>query len=199
MQKQPMQFRQPHGATLYFTQDVKNNCVLLQTARAKVGIPGGDVYVNVRILLDSCAQKSYISTRLRNELCLPSIGTEKVLIKTFGNNEPSPKKCNIVQFALECQDNLRVFINAYEVELICGPIANQTIEIAQQRYPHLQGLPLADYSRGDEGLEIDVMLGADYYWTVVQNHVVRGELHGPVAICTRLGFCAKWTCQCCMF
>ena len=46
-----MQFRQPHGATqeqtvstnLYFTQDVKNNCVLLQTARAKVGNPGGDV------------------------------------------------------------------------------------------------------------------------------------------------------------
>ena len=32
------------------------------------------------------------------------------------------------------------------------------------------------------------MLGADYYWTVVQNHVVRGELHGPVAICTRLGY-----------
>ena len=81
-----------------------------------------------------------------------------------------------------------MFINAYEVELICGPIANQTIEIAQQCYPHLQGLPLADYSRGDEGLEIDVMLGADYYWTVVQNHVVRGELHGPVAIRTRLGY-----------
>ena len=49
-------------------------------------------------------------------------------------------------------------------------------------------MPLADYSRGDEGLEIDVMLGADYYWTVVQNHVVLGELHGPVAIRTRLGY-----------
>ena len=116
----------------------------LQTARAKVGNPSGDVYCNVRILLDYCAQKSYISTRLRNELCLPSIRTETVLIKTFGNNEPSLKKCNIVQFALEYQDNLRVFINAYEVELICGPIANQTIEIARQCYPHLQGLPLAD-------------------------------------------------------
>ena len=92
MQKQPMQFRQTRGATqektvstnLYFTQDVKNNCVLLQTARAKVGNPSGDVYCNVRILLDSCAQKSYISTRLRNELCLPSTGTGTVLIKTFG-------------------------------------------------------------------------------------------------------------------
>ena len=68
---------------------------------------------------------------MRNELCLPSIRTETVLIKTFGNNEPSRKKCNIVQFALEYQDNLIVFINAYEVELICGPIANQTIKIAR--------------------------------------------------------------------
>ena len=142
----------------------------------------------MRILLDYCAQKSHISSRLRNELCLPSTGTETVLIKTFGNNEPSLKKCNIVQFALECQDNLRVFINAYEVELICGPIVNQTIEIAQQCNPHLQGLSLGDYSRRDEGLEIDVMLGADYYWTAVQNHLVRGKLHGPVAIRTRLGY-----------
>ena len=131
VQKQPMQFRQPRGASqeqavstnLYLTQDVKNYCVLLQTAKAKVGNPSSDFYCNVRILLDYCAQKSYISSRLRNELCLPSTGTETVLIKTlFGNNEPSLKKCNIVRFALECQDNLRVFINAYKVELICGPI-----------------------------------------------------------------------------
>ena len=80
-----------------------------------------------------------------------------------------------ILLALKCQDQLKVFVNAYEVELICGPIANQTIEIAQQNYPHLQGLPLADYSRGDGDLEVDIMIGADYYWSIVQNHVVRGS------------------------
>ena len=60
-----------------------------------------------------------------------------------------------------------MFINAYEVELICGPTTNLTIEIAQQCYPYLQGLPLADHSRGDEDLEIDIMIGADHYWSVV--------------------------------
>ena len=53
-----------------------------------------------------------------------------------------------------------MFINAYEVDLICGPIANQTIEVAQQCYPHLQGLPLADYSQGGEELEVDILIGA---------------------------------------
>ena len=176
------------STNLYFTQDVNNKCILLQTARANVRSPHGGNSRNVRILFDSCSQKSYISSRLRSKLSLRPIGSDTVLIQTFGNNEPSLKQCNIVQFALECQDNLTVFINAYEVELICGPITNQTIEIAQQCYPHLQGLPLADHSRGDEDLEIDVMMGADHYWSVVQNHVVRGELHGPVAIRTRLGY-----------
>ena len=176
------------STNLYFTQDVKNNCVLLQTARAWVGNPNGNSSCNVRILLDSCSQKSYISTRLRNKLGLPSIGSETVLIKTFGNNEASLKNCDIVQIALQCQDQLRVFVNAYEVELICGPIAGQTIEIAQQSYPHLQGLPFADCSYGEEELEVDIMIGADYYWSIVQNHVVRGEPHGPVAVRTRLGY-----------
>ena len=67
-------------------------------------------------------------------------------------------------------------------------IANQTIEVAQQYYPHLQGLPLADYSRGDEELEVDIMIGEDYFWSVVQNNTVRGEVHDPVAIRTRLGY-----------
>ena len=72
--------------------------------------------------------------------------------------------------------------------MICGPIAGQTIEIAQQSYPHLQGPPFAVCSYGEEELEVDIMIGADYYWSIVQNHVVRGEPHGPVAVRTRLGY-----------
>lgn len=68
-------------------------------------------------------------------------------------------------------------VNAYEVELICGPIRNQTIEIAQRCSTHLQGLhvPLADHSRGDEDLEVDITIDANHYWSVVHNHTVRGE------------------------
>ena len=177
------------STNLYFTQDVKNNCVLLQTARARVANPNQENHsCNVRILLDSCSQKSYISTRLRYKLQLPSIGSETVLIKTFGKEEATLKKCNSVQFTLDCLDHLKVFISAYEVELICGPIANQTIQVAQHSYPHLQNLPLADYSVGDEDLEVDILIGADYYWSIVQSHVVRRECHGPFALRTRLGY-----------
>ena len=140
------------STNLYFTQDVKNNCVLLQTARAIVRNPNGESSCNVKIMLDSCSQKSYINRRLGSKLGLSPIATETVLIKTFGNSEASLKKC-VVQFVLECQDNVTVFI-----KLICGPIANQIIEVAQQCYQHLQGLRLADYSQGDEELEVDILL-----------------------------------------
>ena len=109
---------------------------------------------------------------MRSTLDLPLFGSETVSNKTFGNNEASLKKCDIAQFPLECKDQLKLFVNTYEVVRICGPIANQTIEIAQENYPHLQGVPLADYSRGDEDLEVDIMIGADYYWSIVLNHVV---------------------------
>ena len=114
---------------------------------------------------------------------------DNVLIKPFGKEDATLKRCDVVQFVVECTDNLNVFINAYEVDVICGPIANQTIDFAQQHYSHLQNLPLTDSASGDGGLEVDVMIGADYYWSFVQNHVVRGESsYSSVAIRTRLGY-----------
>ena len=115
--------------------------------------------------------------------------TDNVVIKPFGKEVATLKRCDVVQFVVQCRDNLNIFINAYEVDVICGPIANQTIDFAQQHYPHLQNLPLADSASGDKGLEVDVMTGADYYCSFIQNHVVRGESsYSPVSIRTRLGY-----------
>ena len=178
------------NVNLYVDQDSKNNYVLLQTARAKIYAPNNvNNSCTVRLLLDSCSQKSYIRSSLRKQLSLPTISTDKVLIKPFGRQEAILKKCDTVQFVIECTDNLNVFVSAYEVDVICGPIANQTINFAQQHYPHLQNLPLADSATGDGDLDVDIMIGADYYWSFVQNHVVRGESnYSPVAIRTRLGY-----------
>ncbi|XP_006816215.1 uncharacterized protein LOC102809036 [Saccoglossus kowalevskii] len=35
-------------------------------------------------------------------------------------------------------------------------------------------------------MEIDLLIGADYYWSIVQDHVVRG--HGPTAVKSKLGY-----------
>ena len=163
--------------------------MLLQTVRARVGSPNNVTSANgVRILFDSCSQKSYISARLRNELQLPTIRTDRILVKTFGKEEGSLKSCDVVQVAVDCVDGMKVFVNAYVVPLICSPITNQPINFAQSHYPHLRNIELSDQASGGEELEVDIMIGADYYWCFVQNQVVCGEGYGPVAILTRLGY-----------
>ena len=165
----PKQEETPKGnrtvsTNLYFTRNMSNEHILLQTARAKVHSPRSDSSSQqVRILFDSCSQKSYITTRLRKKLNLQAVGSETVMIKTFGNEQPSVKKCDVLQLAVECADNLKVYINAYEIDFICSPLSNQSIDVALHDYPHLQGLVLADANltpeRDGENLEVDLMIG----------------------------------------
>ena len=70
---------------------------------------------------------------------------------------------------------------------MCSPLANQCVNIAVDKYPHLQGLRLAESSTGGESLEISVLIGSDYYWSIFGNEIIRGEC-GPIALSTKLGF-----------
>ena len=58
-------------------------------------------------------------------------------------------------------------VEALVVPLICAPVANQIINDVQRSYPLLNGVDLADNSDLSTSLEIDIMVGADYYWKFV--------------------------------
>ena len=95
----------------------------------------------------------------------------------------------MVQLCVECADGLNVYIDAYVVPLICSPVSNQCIEFARNNYPHLIDLPLADNSTGETSLEIELLIGADYYYSLVFGQTVRSATgQGPTAIEARLGY-----------
>ena len=52
---------------------------------------------------------------------------------------------------------------AYVVPTICSPISNQSIDLHQRQYNHLQSLKLADTITNPLDLPIDLLIGADYY------------------------------------
>ena len=189
-QQNVSQSRNYVSTNLYTAQDFDDYATLLQTAKAQVHRIDNQYNVcNVRLILDSCSQTTYITSRLRDRLQLPTVKTSKVLIKEFGNNEGTLKTCDTVQLAVKCADNLTVYINAYVVDLICSPVSNQVINIAQSMFPHLTNLPLADSGDGLTDLEVDVMIGADFVHCFLLDKVVRGEQPlSPVAILTRFGF-----------
>jgi len=53
-------------------------------------------------------------------------------------------------------------------------------------YDRLSQLDLADVYL-DETLEVDLLIGSDFYWEFVTGETIRGEI-GPVAINTTLGW-----------
>ena len=71
--------------------------------------------------------------------------------------------------------------------LICRPLTAQPVNLCKEKYRHLAGLELADANQGtDNEMEVDLLIGSDYYWWFATGETRRGE-EGPVAIRTKLG------------
>ena len=168
--------------------DQSRGSVLLQTATAEVVRPDNDTSsLSVRLVFDSCSQRSYITKNLKDRLKLPVIGRESLLIKTFGESDARLRTCEIVQVGIKTMCDAIVYIQAYVVPVICGPLTQQPTELAQSSCEHLHGLSLADgCGRGD--LPISILIGADHYWSLVEGTIVRGAPWEPVALATKLGY-----------
>ena len=166
-----------------------NASILLQTAIAPVGRPDNpQLKVNARIILDSGSQRSYITNHLKHYLNLNSLGTDNLLIKTFGEETPRLKSCELVQLSITSIEGMELYVNAYSVPSICSPLSNQAVKLAVNNYPILRELELADLPDDSENVEIDILLGADYYWNFVTSTTKRIDSPGPIAMYTRLGW-----------
>ena len=110
--------------------------------------------------------------------------TREIVIRTFGN-QCSTETLNKVKLSVRTLSNSHVTVECY-VKDICADLTGQYINFAKQSYKHLTGLKLADFNDTDN-LEVDLLIGADHYWSFIENEVVRGE-HGPIALRTKLGY-----------
>ena len=116
---------------------------------------------------------------------LTVIGRESLLIKTFGESDARLRTCEIVQVGIKTMCDVIVF--AFVMPVICGPLTQQPTELAQSSCKHLHGLSLADsFGRGD--LPISILIGADYYCSLVEGTVMRGAPWEPVDLASKLGY-----------
>lgn len=164
-----------------------NKTVLLQTARAFVYNPYlPQSPLEVRVLLDGGSQRSYVTTRVKNALSLTSEGEQCMSIITFGSDKRDRKFCEVVRMGMRMKDGQSQELMLFAVPLICKPLSGQPITLCVENYSHLSQLELAD-SHGEAQLEVDILIGSDYYWELTTGKTCRGE-SGPVAIHTRLGW-----------
>ena len=58
-------------------------------------------------------------------------------------------------------------LSLYVVPMICEPLSSQPIAACTKENQRLASLELADYCEGDQSLEVDILVGSDYYWDLV--------------------------------
>ena len=93
----------------------------------------------------------------------------------------------MIQVRIATNDGGDLVLPAVVVPHICDPVRTCSINPASGAYEHLTGLKLADSEINGGDVEIDLLIGSDFYWKMVTGRVVRGD-NGPTAIETRLGW-----------
>ena len=165
----------------------RENIGMLQTAQANVSDVNGRNSTTLRILFDSGSQLSYITEEAKKRLHLQAIEKSEVLIKTFGNRDDS-KTLEKVRFCVKGKNGISVYVTALTSE-ICTPISGQFVDFTKHSYSHLRDLELADSNPSGKGLEVDIVIGSDFYWSFMSGNIVKSESGcGPVALDSILGY-----------
>ena len=82
-------------------------------------------------------------------------------------------------------DGEGIIINALVSPVISPPIAAH-LQDDDLNFPYLQGLRLADPVRTRGPLEIDIIIGNDYYGSLVTGEIIKGD--GPMAMNSKFGW-----------
>ena len=165
----------------------KKKYVLLQTAQATISNDQTGKSMGVRILFDSGSQMSYVTPAVRSKLGLSVISKQEMCVKTFGGGR-NVKNFDTVSFSVKTTKPSPVSVKAHVSE-ISYPLGGQNLNLAKAKYQHLRDLALADESDGSLPLDIDVLIGSDYYWSFIDGKTIKRGFPGePVAISSNLGY-----------
>ncbi|CAB4030027.1 integrase core domain, partial, partial [Paramuricea clavata] len=126
--------------------------------------------------------------QVRARLQLKSIRSEKVIIKTFGqDNDSKVKRLDVVQVKVKNKSDSRcTSVEAICVPTICSPLTNQYISKTHD-LEEFEDLELADHEGDSPNLPVGILIGVDYYHTFITGKVVRSKA-GPVACGTKVGW-----------
>ncbi|XP_072142209.1 uncharacterized protein [Dermacentor andersoni] len=143
----------------------------------------------VRLMIDGGSQRTFVKKEVSQKMGLRVMREETLKIMTFGNDKPSSgMKCRRGELWLCSRHNERkIRVEALEIPQIGCDIVPAP-EASTVNYLEEQGLELADSTQ--DGAEIGLLLGSDFYWEVTTGSVRRLD-SGLVAVEAIFG----WTLQ----
>ncbi|GBM17102.1 hypothetical protein AVEN_133355-1 [Araneus ventricosus] len=142
-----------------------SNVTLLQTAKVFITGPTGISKLTRRIL-DGGSQSSFVSTRLVDVLNLKVISTDNLDVRGFESHSSETQPRRRVQLELSSIWNKSsVSLSAFESSNTYAP--HQTVPTDITLFARKKKLKLADPYEKTDNLPIEVLIGADFYWTVM--------------------------------
>ena len=144
---------------------------LLKTAVAPVA--NGRRRINANILFDEGAQRSFMSLQLATELQITPSSTTQVALSSFGVESQSFQTMDVATVQIETLEGERIPISVLIVPTISTPI-HISCHLPLDTLPHLKGLKLANPITDNQEFTISILIGTDYYWSFVEDHIIRG-------------------------
>jgi len=157
-----------NGHTVLHTSTQAKSSVPLKTAIGQVS--SGNYITEANILFDEGAQRSFMTEMLANELHVEDTGTETVYLAAFGDSSQRVRIMKTATVHIITDRKERISIDVLITPTIAAPIQNLQREVSS--LSHLRNLKLAHPIKTAEMFEISLLIGADAYWKLVQNHIV---------------------------
>ena len=112
--------------------------VLMQTAKAVIKSPNNSEVENVRILLDSGSQRTYVTESLAHKLKLKRESEEEIKLITFGSDKPKTVKTTQTQLSIKLNNGEYLQVSANIVPIISGTVQRKAIKFhSSQNLDHL--------------------------------------------------------------
>ena len=129
---------------------------------------------------------------MADQLGIPYMEMESIALSAFGVHSSSYSQLpvSIINVTTTCGEEIPVRVLV--IEQITTPLPNQ-FHGQTQKIPHLRGLPLAHPVTLNENFETSLLIGADHYWDIGEDTVIRGQ--GPTAVTSKLGYLVSGTVQ----
>lgn len=162
-----------------------NKAILLQTVVVKVY--GNKNEKNVRVLLDSGSQRTYVKAELTEQLGLKVTGSESLGHSLFGGVKKTAQAHRLVELRVSNLDNTyQTTMIALEQDVLCGTLPRvQDANLIK----HLQksNISLSDIKGGTDTSDIGILIGSDHLGSLLENNMVHIS-DNLLAMQTKLGW-----------
>lgn len=141
---------------------------------AEVRVKGEKCALKANLLFDSGSDRSYISSSLVGKVKPKRVGQELISVSLFGDPKPhAPKMKKIYEIKLLNEDNVEENLIVMESSAICSPIYRPVLpgEIMNKLIVNGISIPEGSLVSPDAQIEIDILIGVDYYWKFVKPNV----------------------------